>query len=515
MDRITTIDIRVDGSAIIWSLSDWRAGPESKEPLQMSLGPRRKENIALLAGLLHDSTDVEQKATDLEKTVDREGAALYEKLLNVLGHELFDLLFIGDLRAAVGDALNDLIDDEIKRFRIKLCFTGSDAEWLARLPWEYARTPPGDKAFNPKGVFLSHIAELVLSRRLERAHFRGLRIKEWPVKVLLVCSSPPEAGEDELERVEAVRVVETLEELASRNLVRLEKLIEPEPPAPRGDEYRPRVTWREFSRAVARFQPVIVHFIGHGHCSDGAGELAFADEISGEPDWVTDDEFARVADTSKPLRLVFLQACKSSLPDPYVSFSGVARTLAASGIPAVIGMQYRVTSSAANAFAAAFYDALLNRALPISFAVQAARQELAAERGADRRAHGLPVLYLAQDAVLRPPPAAESPGPDGPTTVDRRDDPRTAIRCPRCDVELEGLEQNVCQRCGLRLRCAEEDCGRRLVDPVNDRFCRNCTAEVRQVPFSPDAVDQVATVAHGGATPARAALAVLRGPGGG
>ncbi len=274
------------------------------------------------------------------------------------------------------------------------------------------------------------------------------------------------------------------------------------------------MTWDEFQRFVFAFQPEIIHFIGHGHCADGAGALAFAAE-SGEVDWVTDDEFARVANRSKALKLAFLQACKSALPDPYVSFSGVARTLAASGLPAVVGMQYRVTSSAANAFAVEFYDALLSRGLPISYAVQAARDELGEERGEERHAFGLPVLYLTQDAVLARPPGDPPSVPDRGTSVDRGDVPNVIVMCPRCEAELEGLQQKVCHRCALRLRCPEPDCGQRYADALNDRFCRNCTAPVRQIPYSRDAVDEVASVTSGGTTPARAALAVLRGPGGG
>lgn len=512
-ERLTTIDILVHNLAVNWSVAAQGEDATQRRPLEMKLSKRRKETIDLLEGLLRLSTDVQQKATDLEKTIDG-GEHLYGKLLNVVGHELFDLLFIDALRDEVSSAVDQMTNGEIERFRIKLCFTGTYEDWLSRLPWEYARTPPDDPSFNiKKGVFLSDAAELLLSRRLDLNRARSLKVHEWPVRVLLVCSSPADSGDDGLDQVEAVRVVEKLEALESKNVVKLKKLIEPPPPDFRGPEYKAKVTWEEYVSTAQSFKPTIVHFIGHGHCSFGAGALAFSQD-NGEVDWVTDDEFTRVANNCKQLKLVFLQACKSALPDPYVSFSGVAQTLAASGLPAVIGMQYRVASAVANAFAVEFYDALLDKRRPISFAVQAARQKLSSGRGDDRLAFGLPVLYLSQDAVLGPP-AATYGGQDRTGSVDRRDVTRNDLACPRCAAALDGLEQKVCLKCLLRLRCPEPGCEARYRDPVNDKTCFNCTAPVRQVAYSPDGIDEVVAGAQVDTAPARAALAVLWGSGAG
>jgi len=510
-ERITSIDILVHDQQISWSLSSRGGEWKQQRPLEMKLPTRRKETIELLEGLLRHSTDVEQTATDLEKTLEGE-EKLYGKLLNVVGHELFDLLFVGALRQEVSRALDSLNDDEIERFRIKLCFTGGRGDWLSRLPWEYVRTPPDDLAFRHQGVFLSDSAELLLSRRLEIGHTRALKVSEWPVRVLLVCSSPLGGPDVGLDQVEAVRVVEKLNALKDKGRVKLKELIEPPPPEFRGPEYRATVTWDEYVKTAQAFKPTIVHFIGHGHCSFGSGALAFSHE-NGDVDWVTDSEFTRVANTCKQLKLVFLQACKSALPDPYVSFSGVAQSLAASGLPAVVGMQYRVASSVANDFAVEFYEALLNQRWPVSFAVQAARKKLSSQRGDDRLAFGLPVLYLSQDAVIGPSTDGRVGG-DGASGVDRGDvDPEERF-CPRCHSELDEPDAPVCVNCLLRLRCPERGCGERYSDPIRQDRCRRCHTAVKQVLYSDDAVDAVPTVAQGGTTPARAALAIVRGPGG-
>jgi hypothetical protein len=508
---MTTIAITVRGaSEIVWTVTESDQG--SREGTEtMKLSRRRKETIDLLEGLLRNSTDVEQPATDLEKTLDG-GVKLYGKLLSVVGHELFDLLFIDDLRREVAQALRDLDHQRIDRFRIKLCFTGPSGDWLARLPWEYARTPPEATGFNPKGTFLADAAELILSRQLKLTHWRSFNA-DWPVRVLLICSSPVLGGESGLAHVEAVRVVEKLRELQRQNVVTLEVLVDPPPPAFRGEDYGAEVTWDAYVRLAASFKPAIVHFIGHGQCAFGKGVLGFS-EPNGDVDWVSDDDFTRVANACKQLKLVFLQACDSALPDPYVSFSGVAQTLAASGLPAVIGMQYRVQSSVANDFAVEFYAALLSRREPISFAVQAARNKLSGQRGPHRLAFGLPVLYLNQDAVLGPPREAYAPPAVAPS-VDRGDQPRRELRCPRCQTQLEGLEQKVCLTCLLRLHCPEPGCQARYRDPLNGETCHNCMTPLRQVPYSTDAVEAVPTMGAGAAAPARAALAVLRGPDGG
>lgn len=512
--RVTTIKIRVhDGARIDWTVAD-NVGSPMWDPEEMSLSEPRRQTISLLADLLRSSTDIKITATDLEKTLDKEGQNLYSRLLLIMGHELFDLLFVGQLRSYLFDALRQLRDARLDRLRIELTFTGNQEEWLAGLPWEYTRTPPGDKAFNPRGVFLSHLAELILSRRLNMESFRPLSSDQWPVPVLLVCSSPPGGTDEGLEPVDAYGVLENLEKLAERGVVRLETLIEPPRPAYPGPAYKVVVTHEAFQRKVLEFRPVVIHFIGHGHCANGTGELAFA-HPDGTVDWVDDEHFERDVSKSRRLSLVFLQACKSALPDPYVSFSGVARAVAASGVPAVVGIQYQITQAAANTFAEAFYDGIFDEE-PVSNAVQAARNTIAEMTNDDHLAFGLPVLYLSNDDILAHPPThppTEASAIGRTARVDRRDQAGKTLVCPRprCSAELAGPTQKFCQNCGLRLICPEPGCGERYVDPVNDKYCRNCQAPVRQLPYMDDALDVVAKVSDSDV--ARAALTVLRGPG--
>lgn len=506
--EVTTIRIRVhDGARIYWTLPDDPGSP-MWDPEDMSLREPRRQTIGLLADLLRYSTDIKITATDLEKTLDEEGEKLYSRLLLVMGHELFDLLFVGQLRGYVFGALNQLRDGKLDRLRIELTFTGNHEDWLASLPWEYTRTPPGDMAFNPKGVFLSERAELILSRRLNMESFRPISSDQWPVPVLLVCSSPSGGANEGLEPVDAYGVREKLEKLEERGVVRLETLIESPLPAHPGPTDKTVVTHEAFQRKVLEFQPVIVHFIGHGHCSNGTGELAFANP-DGTVCWVDDEHFERDVSKSRRLTLVFLQACKSALPDPYVSFSGVARTVAASGVPAVVGIQYQITQAAANTFAEAFYDGIFDENL-VSYAVQAARNTIAGMTDDHHRPFGLPVLYLSDDGILAHAPT-EVPASMRAARVGRRDQGGKTFVCPRCFAELIGPKQKFCQTCALRLICPEPGCEERYVDPIHDKFCRNCQAPVRQPPYTDDTLDVVAKVPDSDV--ARATLTMLRGPG--
>ena len=496
--RTATIDITVSDRSIMWGVGSRDAEVRSRTALEMRLTPRRKQTISLLAELIRTSTDVNLKRTDLEQTPAAGGKSmLYDNLLKVAGHELFDLLFVGDLRGELSDQLVALRDGECDRLRVKLCFTGSDQEWLAMLPWEYARTPPGDPDFDPKGEFLSEVAELLLSRRIELRRPRELGRGQWPLRVLLVCSSPARAGEQQLAPVSAVRIIEQLETLEAEGRIELEKLVEDDDPGRPLADFEPRVTGQAFKSLVQAFQPAIVHFIGHGQF-DGTGRLAFSD-VDGTVDWVDEWALRKYINASKDLKLVFLQACESALPDPYVSFSGVARTLAASGVPAVVGMQYKVTSATANAFACDFYDALLRRNLAPALAVQTARRELE-----DGTAFGLPVVYLASDADLGRPPAE---GMHPVVALDRRDVPVAPRACARCDDGL-GPDDIFCGNCALRLVC--ESCNHPFHDPLKDRFCRRCQGEVVQQPYAPRDIEPAALLPGGRSGAARAALSVLQ-----
>jgi hypothetical protein len=205
-----------------------------------------------------------------------------------------------------------------------------------------------------------------------------------------------------------------------------------------------------------RESPVLVHFIGHGRHLSGHGELAFSNP-NGTPNWVPGQWFAERVYGVQSIKTVLLQACESAASDPYVAFSGVAATLADFGIPAVIGMQYRVALDAAEKFARAMYQALAND-LPIDIAVKAGRSALSRMPNEwSRRCFGLPVLYLSQYKALTRR-ATTLRGQQQLTTKANGDPRATSGRCPNCRAEFAPGD----------LYCGE--CSEALPP-----YCRNCT----------------------------------------
>jgi hypothetical protein len=174
-----------------------------------------------------------------------------------------------------------------------------------------------------------------------------------------------------------------------------------------------------------------------------------------------------------------------------VSFSGIARSLAACGVPAVVGMQYRIKTEIATAFATAFYDSLLDENTPVDVAVERGRQEIdeqfASER--DRLSFGLPVLYLTSDSGIARPETPTSAG------TSRSVEQRT---CPRCGATARA-EANACPRCGLKFRCRNlvenQECGTEYDDPLADNYCWKCEARITQPVYEQDAaVEESAAV---------------------
>jgi hypothetical protein len=219
-----------------------------------------------------------------------------------------------------------------------------------------------------------------------------------------------------------------------------------------GDLYR--TTYPSFIDAVSRFNPHVIHIIGHGRYVHGGdrgshGQLAFP--LSSEPQWVNDWELAAELMESPDLRLVFFQACETATMSshPYQAISGMAHSLARRNIPAVIGMHFEVKSVMANKFARAFYEPLMQHK-SIEVALHAGRRalRLASNGAAEGRNFGMPVLYLREYSpllVARPaPPSSKGGGftlrgsDSASAYLDSRFDPlRTGEPGPHSDERLE------------------------------------------------------------------------------
>ncbi len=136
----------------------------------------------------------------------------------------------------------------------------------------------------------------------------------------------------------------------------------------------------------------ILHFVGHSDFdATGEGALYLSDE-HGQPTAVTDAVLTALLGDQTSLRLVVLNSCKgarTTLTDP---FSGIATSLVALGVPAVVAMQFSISDDAAIVFAEELFTSLVGRQYPIDAAVSEARKAIFAEVSEIEWA--TPVLFL-------------------------------------------------------------------------------------------------------------------------
>jgi hypothetical protein len=426
---------------------------EDDEP--HGLNERRKDTIELLVQLLELLTDLIRANPRGDNT--EEVIQLYNRLLTVLGDQLYEILFVGKVETQLTALLED---PQVNLLRVQLEFRDPLSSVMSVWPWEYLHRPHKDKVPNT-GVFLAREprVQLMLNRRMSlHGQLVSLRTNQ-PCKILLVSASP-----DKMTKVRGNVVADKLEELAGKAgvTVVLQTLVDH--PFEKSETWQATAVREKVREEVRTFAPHIIHYIGHGKKEQGVGKVALT-QIDGQVDWVDEDEFALIAAASKNLKLVFMQACETALPDPYIGVSGVAQRLAHKNIPAVVAMQYKISKGDADLVAEHFYRELF-QGKPIDLAVRAGREALLNlpkdKNDALHLAFGLPVLYLSSYEAMLPAGVRQ----------------QQEKMCPRCKGQL-GTE--FCTECQLRRFC--EKC-KTLFDNPKGKFCGKCGKSIVQPPWS-------------------------------
>jgi hypothetical protein len=308
--------------------------------------------------------------------------------LKALGANLYTALFSESAGKELMEAVNDKRTDG-NPIRIELRFEYEQRE-LASWPWEYLFCP-SDYNVAGSGKFLATMSNRVLlNRSLLLDRIGPIEIDEPPISLLLVAASPKgkevayKALRDELRAFEG--------EQGSAGRLKVHELV--------GTDLESIASVDNFLTLVDRLSPHVIHFVGHGECTNKGGKIAFVDE-TGEPEWVKDEDLAEWLNDAPSVRLVFLQACESARPGPHQAISGLALHLAHQAIPAVVGMQYVVENRMASLFARTFYQSLINYA-HVDVAMQEGRRSIRmlARRLATKHEFGLPVLYLSRRGGL-------------------------------------------------------------------------------------------------------------------
>jgi hypothetical protein len=326
----------------------------------------------------------------------RENRLWKEKEFEVLGDHLYSFL----LDNRIGESLHETLgNDSLSLIRVILEFERNQ-QHLASWPWEYLHYPEA-RDQNGAGYFLATKTRMVITRRLSlNPDPRVLGVEQERLKVLFVAASLREYEVDCSSVQEAISEIK--QKLESR--ISVIELVEPfrRAAAPVASEARPVATYDRFLKLVETEKPHVIHFVGHGQCTDEGGEIAFVGD-DWKADWVRGNDLADdLSDNPgyQSLRLIFLQACESALANPHRAVSSVAMRLAQINIPAVVAMQYKIEQQVANLFAQTFYEALAEP-VSIDVAVQRGRRQIRrnyrrqrADQGSRSFAFGLPVLFL-------------------------------------------------------------------------------------------------------------------------
>jgi hypothetical protein len=302
----------------------------------------------------------------------------------ILGRELFQTLLPEPILGCLRTSLQ-LAQGEGRSLR--LCFDVL-AE-LMDLPFEILCSPPEDYLGE-----LSLQPALSIVRSLPGQPRNPLRLpgpddERQAISLVLVVSSPkgspPLQAEREIDAIEAA-------------LPPILKAMDPPPLQGLGS---PR--WGKGRATLANLQnllltqasPCIVVLIAHGGYDRKQKEnVILLESEDGSPEPIP-GRILRGALTQAPgLRLAILNLCLGSRSSPGEPFSGLAQSLIAGGVPAVVAMQMEVSNKAASVFSPALLQAICrNRTL--DEAVSAGR--LAAHNREIRIEWANPVLFLHQD----------------------------------------------------------------------------------------------------------------------
>jgi tetratricopeptide (TPR) repeat protein len=288
---------------------------------------------------LHDFETFHKKPASIRNISIAETLEGQLKWENVLGIEIYETFFPGDIGETFGAFLNLL--PQRKDTKITLVIS-SPIAWILDIPFEMMRR-------ETEGLPISLFHErfhLIHSAETSLSTFRDSILEPVapPLKLLFVSALPVDLSEEErlieLEKEQEL-LINSLGELISKKQVVV--------------EFLDIATLEEIKSALKEGEHHVVHFCGHGSYNEDdsrkTGVLYLEDEWGNVKD-VTGKELAICLKKFPSIRLVVLSACESA----HAHESGVTGAMLAEGIPAVLGMRYPVNDNAATQFTSYLYD---------------------------------------------------------------------------------------------------------------------------------------------------------------
>ena len=311
------------------------------------------------------------------------------------GSELFDTLFQGDVRRLYDEARTR------ERRRLDLVLT-SMIPWIAEKPWEFAYDHGRQSFLATEEIhFVRNVLTNVPADQIVRS--------EGPLRILVVSAQPVGFGRLSIEQ-ELTVIQRGFEPLVEAGLVEIDSLARATP-----SMIHNRLTSRNYQ---------VVHFIGHGVYDEKRGEgcLIFVNEDGSE--YPLGERSVREIFCGRGLSLVFLNSCESGRGGRADFNKGVAQSLVARGLPALVANQYSVLDSSATSFAQNFY-ASLAQGMSIGHAAREARIAVNYLLHGEPIDWAVPVLYARDpDMTLCTPPKTAM---KTPTTGVRASARRSAV----------------------------------------------------------------------------------------
>ena len=295
----------------------------------------------------------------------REGGSLPgDEEMVAFGGKLFDTLLQGDVRRLYDEART-----RQRRRRLDLVLT-SMIPWISEKPWEFAYDTGRASFLATEEI---HFVRNVLTNVPADPVVRP----EGPLRILVAAAQPVGFGRLSIDQeVEVIR--RGFEPLIDAGLAVVDVIA--------------RVTPAQIHDTLSSGSYQVVHFIGHGVYDEERREgcLVFENERGGE--YMLGEREVREIFCRRGLSLVFLNACESGRGGRADFNKGVAQSLVAHGLPALVANQYSVLDSSATSFAQHFYWSLA-QGLSLGQAAREARIAVNYSLHGELIDWAVPVLY--------------------------------------------------------------------------------------------------------------------------
>lgn len=301
------------------------------------------------------------------------------------GSDLFETLFQGDVRRLYDEARS-----RQHGRKLDLVLT-SMVPWIAEKPWEFAYDATRRSFLATEDIhFIRNVLTGIPADFI--APGRG------PLRILVASAQPAGFGRLSIEQETEV-IGRGFGPLVDAGLATIEVLARATPGA-----IHARLSTGNFA---------VVHFIGHGVFDEETqqGSLVFEDARGGTS--LLGERSVREIFCQRGVKLVFLNACQSGSGGRADFNQGVAQSLVAHGLPALVANQYSVLDSSATHFSQQFYWALA-QGMSVGQAAREARIAVNYSLQGEIIDWAIPVVYARDPGMTlcpRPENFAAMPAP--------------------------------------------------------------------------------------------------------